>query len=195
MPWLEVRVLPGSCVKPLPYLGRLLGFARGGSMSNIILTGFMGTGKTTVGRLLAQRLGRLFVDTDELIVQRDGRVIADIFAQEGEGYFREMEAAVALELAGQTGLVVATGGRLMLHPANAAALQRHGDVFCLTAPPEEILRRIADDKRRPLLNVAYPAAKIRVLLAERAADYGRYPQIDTANKTAAQVVEELLAYL
>ena len=99
---------------------------------NIILTGFMGTGKTTVGRLLAERLGREFVDTDDLIVARAGRPIADIFNDDGETRFREWEAQVAGELAGRRGLVIATGGRLMLDPDNAAALGATGPVLCLS---------------------------------------------------------------
>ncbi len=157
---------------------------------NIVLTGFMGTGKTTVGRLLAARLGLGFVDTDELIVRRDGRTIPTIFAEEGEVYFRGLETAVALELATQSNLVIATGGRLMLDPINAAALEANGRVFCLTASPEEIVARVGGDGR-PLLNVPDPAARIRELLAERAAGYGRYPQIDTTGQTADEVVEEI----
>jgi shikimate kinase len=157
---------------------------------NIVLTGFMGTGKTTVGRLLAERLGFGFVDTDELVVQRDGRTIPTIFAEEGEAYFRGLETAVALELSTQSNLVIATGGRLMLDPVNAAALEKNGRVFCLTASPEEILARVGGGGR-PLLNVPDPAARIRGLLAERAAGYGRYPQINTTGKTADEVVWEI----
>lgn len=158
--------------------------------SNVVLTGFMGTGKTTVGRLLAARLGYAFVDTDEMIVQRDGRTIPTIFAQESEAYFRGLETAVSLELSTQSDLVIATGGRLMLDPINAEVLQRNGRVFCLTASPEEIVARVGGGGR-PLLNVPDPAVRIRELLAERAAGYGRYPQIDTTGKTAEDVVEEI----
>lgn len=157
---------------------------------NIVLTGFMGTGKTTVGHLLAARLGYAFVDTDEMIVQRDGRPIPTIFAEEGEAYFRGLETAVSLELSTQSDLVIATGGRLMLDPINAEVLERNGRVFCLTASPEEIVARVGGGGR-PLLDVPDPAVRIRELLAERAAGYGRYPQIDTTGKTADEVVAEI----
>src|SRR5512143_2336464 len=97
--------------------------------TNIVLTGFMGTGKTTVGRLLAAQLGYEFVDTDVLIEARLGRPISQVFAELGEAAFRQMEADLAQELANREGLVISTGGRLMLDPANVAALSRQGRVF------------------------------------------------------------------
>ncbi len=160
---------------------------------NVVLTGFMGTGKSTVGRLLAARLGYDFVDTDELIVARDGRSIATIFAEEGQAAFRQWEAVIAQELAGQAGLVIATGGRLMLDEANAAALGRRAYVFCLTAVPETIVARLADDGgKRPLLNVLDPAQAIKELLEERREGYGRFRQMATDNKTPEQIVEEIV---
>lgn len=155
----------------------------------------MGTGKTTVGRLLAAQLAWVFVDTDALIVQRDGRPITDIFAQEGEAYFRRLETAVSLELAARTHLVIATGGRLLLDPVNAAALTRHGRVFCLTATVEEILRRVEDDDARPLLQSPDPALRIQQLLAERETGYGRFPQIATDGKTPLQIAEEIMIWI
>jgi shikimate kinase / 3-dehydroquinate synthase len=160
---------------------------------NVVLTGFMGTGKSTVGRLLAAWLGYAFVDTDELIVVRNGRSISDIFRESGEAAFRQMEAAIAQELSGQAGLVIATGGRLMLDEANAAALLENGRAFCLTAEPEEIIARLDGDERRPLLDVPDPAAQIRRLLAARAAAYGRFPQITTSGKAPEQVAEEIFS--
>ena len=152
----------------------------------------MGTGKTTVGRLLAQRLQRQFLDTDALIVARDGRSIAQIFAEDGEETFRHWERTVALELSQQQELVIATGGRLMLDEQNAAALATTGQVFCLTADPQTILARIKDDDQRPLLNVANPAERIAQLLQMRRELYGRFPQISTEGKTAEQVADEIL---
>ncbi len=159
----------------------------------MVLTGFMGTGKSTVGRLLAAELGYLFVDTDELIVARDGRSIADIFREDGQFAFRRWEAVISQELAGQTGLVIATGGRLMLDEGNAAALGGNGRVFCLTAAPETILARLADDGgRRPLLDVPEPAQQIERLLEQRRAEYGRFRQISTDHKSPDQVAAEIL---
>ena len=159
----------------------------------MVLTGFMGTGKSTVGRLLAARLGYGFVDTDELIVARDGRSIADIFREDGPVAFRRWEAVIAQELAGQEGLVIATGGRLMLDEANAGALSQNASVFCLTARPEVILARLADDDgRRPLLDVPDPAQAIERLMEGRKAGYGRFPPISTGNKTAQQITEEII---
>ena len=155
----------------------------------------MGTGKTTVGRLLAQRLARPFIDSDALIEERDGRSIADIFAEEGEAAFRAWERTVALELAQQRGWVIATGGRLMLDEENAAVLSASGQVFCLTAVPETILERVQDDMRRPLLNVPNPAAQIQRLLDARREGYDRFPQISTDGKTVEQIVKELLMCL
>ncbi len=164
-------------------------------MTNVVLTGFMGTGKSTVGRLLAERLRCVFVDTDELIVARDGRAIAEIFREDGQAAFRAWERRVAQELGQQDNLVIATGGRMMLDEVNAAALGRSGRVFCLTAAPETIIVRQEGDVRRPLLNVPDPAAKIRELLEKRAEAYGRFPQIDTEGKTVVQVAEEIIACL
>lgn len=158
---------------------------------NIVLTGFMGTGKTTVGRLLAQRLSYAFVDTDELIVARTGRSVADIFRHSGQDAFRRWEAWAARELAGSEATVIATGGRLMLDEDNAAALGRNALVFCLTAEPEEILARLAGDERRPLLEVEDPAARVRELLQARAEAYGRFRQVSTSGKSPEEVAEEI----
>jgi len=163
---------------------------------NIILTGFMGTGKTTVGRRLAERLGRPFVDTDEWIVARAGRSIADIFREEGEGRFREWETRAAKELARQRGLVIASGGRLMLDPDNAAALGRTGPVLCLTAGPAEIMARVAaDETKRPLLAGDDAPARVRALLQQRAAAYVRFRAVPTDGRTAEQVVDDIAAAL
>jgi shikimate kinase/3-dehydroquinate synthase len=165
--------------------------------TNIILTGFMATGKTTVGRLLADHLGYAFVDTDQLIEARCGRSIAELFRERGEAAFRALEADIARELGARDGLVVSTGGRLMLDPDNAAALSRNGRVFCLVATPEEIMDRVTLDTRhkRPLLEVPNPMERIVELLGARKDQYGRFPQLLTSDKTAEEVTTYLSGIL
>lgn len=102
---------------------------------NIILTGFMATGKTTIGIGLAKALGYAFVDTDHLIEDRWGQTITEIFREKGEAAFRTMETDVARELGKKEGLVIATGGGMVLDPVNITALEKQGRIFCLVATP------------------------------------------------------------
>lgn len=163
---------------------------------NIILTGFMATGKTTVGKTLASQLGYEFVDTDHIIESRIGMTIADFFKKEGEAAFRQMETELAKELSEKTGLVIATGGRFMLDPNNARALVKTGRVFCLVATPEEILQRAEGDCHvRPLLQVPNPLEHIVELLQQRERGYGRFPQFATSEKSPASVAEDLVEVL
>jgi 3-dehydroquinate synthase len=161
---------------------------------NIILTGFMGTGKTTVGKMLATRLDREFVDTDGLIESRQGRTIPEIFREDGEAAFRQMEAELAKELGGRDGLIISTGGRFMLDPENVKALSRTGRVFCLVATPQEILTRIKKDKAhlRPLLEVPDPGEQILELLQERKRGYQRFLKVKTTDKLPENITDELL---
>jgi shikimate kinase len=160
---------------------------------NIILTGFMATGKTTVGKLLAAELGYEFIDTDCVIATRCDRSIPEIFRESGEDAFRRLEADLVLELAEREGLVIATGGRLMLDPANAAALSRKGIVFCLTATPDEILSRVMNNQQsRPLLDVKEPGERIVELLAQRAEGYRRFYQVMTNDKDPEEITRELI---
>ena len=162
---------------------------------NVILTGFMGTGKTTVCQLLAQQLGYRFVDTDVLIETRSGMTVPEIFRLKGEAAFRAMEAEVAGELGAEEGLVIATGGRLMLDPDNAAALGRRGMVFCLSAAPDEIIARVGAEPgaARPMLEGADPQGRILALLHEREEGYRRFRQVDTTHKKPAEVAAEVLS--
>ena len=160
---------------------------------NLVLTGFMGTGKTTVGRLLAERLGLEFVDTDELIESRAGP-IPEIFERDGEDAFRELERSVARELAGRTGLVIATGGRMMLDPECRACLEPVSDVVCLTAGPDTVVERVTGPGAvpRPLLDAP---ARVRELLAERAEGYGRFASVDTEGRNPDEVVDAVMSRL
>ncbi len=164
---------------------------------NIIITGFMGTGKTSVGKLLAAQMGYDFVDTDELIVARTGQTVEEIFQGKGEEAFREMEAAVARELGGKEGIVISTGGRTMLDQTNAAALSKRGRVFCLVARPEEIMERLARDPeiRRPLLDVPNPMARFVEIMREREEGYARFPQLVTSGKSPEELTTLLIEIL
>ena len=161
--------------------------------TNIVLTGFMGTGKSTVGRLLAARLGFEFVDTDEVIEQRHGP-ITTIFAEQGEDAFRSLERRLAAELGDRKRLVIATGGRMMLDEANIAALSRNGLVLCLVATPEQILERVMSDRsgiERPLLAVPDPRQRIIELLAERSSGYGRFAQLATGARSPEAIADDI----
>lgn len=160
---------------------------------NLVLTGFMGTGKTTVGYELANKLGMEFVDTDELIETRHGP-ISRIFAERGEGEFRAIEREIARELGAKTGLVIATGGRMILDPENFKALSQNGRIFCLVATPEEIHYRIVNDETRrdrPLLQVEDPQERIIELMFERQDDYGRFPQLATDHAGPGVIADEV----
>jgi shikimate kinase len=163
---------------------------------NLILIGLMGSGKSAVGRILAEALGRPFVDTDHLVQERTGATIPEIFASRGEDGFRELEAAVVAELAGRDGLVVATGGGAVLRPDNRVHLRRSGLVFWLTAPPEELLARASAQglESRPLLASGDPLERLRQLAADREEAYRStaHHVIETAGRTPEGVAEAIL---
>jgi shikimate kinase/GNAT superfamily N-acetyltransferase len=142
---------------------------------NIVLTGFMGTGKSSVGRLLATKLGRKFVDIDGLIEQREGRTINQIFADEGEPYFRRLEAIVCRELAGQQGLVIATGGGALVPEKNLRIMDSTGLLICLDCEPEVLWERIGRSQNRPMLaaNDQDRFTRLAALLEKRAPAYAR----------------------
>lgn len=141
------------------------------SIRNVALIGFMGTGKSCVGRGVAELLDFAFVDTDQLIVSRTGKTIAEIFAQDGEAAFRVLEANVLADLAQLRRNVIATGGGLPAQPGNLAALKTHALVVCLWATPETIYERVREHSHRPLLNQPDPQQRIRELLAVREPHY------------------------
>lgn len=161
--------------------------------ANVILVGFMGTGKTSTGRALAARLGREFIDMDALIEQREGRSIPEIFAASGEPYFRALERALVRELAARRALVIAPGGGIVLNPDNIRDFAVTGRVFCLRASPEMILKRVGSDTSRPLLQTDDKLGRIRDLLAKRQPLYDAIPlQIETDGKTPEAVADEIL---
>ncbi|KPL11663.1 hypothetical protein AMJ85_03480 [candidate division BRC1 bacterium SM23_51] len=161
--------------------------------SNLILVGFMGTGKTVVGQAAARTLGFTYVDTDDLIEQRAGKVIARIFAEDGEPHFRDLETDAIRSLASLDRHVVATGGGCVQRDENWQAMRQAGLVVCLAARPEVIYDRTRGETHRPLLQTPEPLARIRELLARRAPFYARADHtIDTSELTVDQVVACLL---
>ena len=157
--------------------------------ANIVLTGFMGTGKSTVGRLVARQLQRPFVDSDDLIVERAGKSIAQFFAEVGEDRFRSLERSVCYNLAAQNGLVIATGGGALLDADSRSALGKSGLLICLLASPESIRTRLAHESGRPLFNGAWES-----LYQQRLAIYQAIPhQLPTDGKAAQQVAQEVVS--
>ncbi|MBK7899610.1 MAG: shikimate kinase [Azonexus sp.] len=134
---------------------------------NIYLVGLMGAGKTTVGRQLARRLGRRFMDSDHEIEARTGVSVPTIFEIEGEDGFRRREAQTIKDLTGESGIVLATGGGVVLNPENRSALHDTGWVVYLNVPPELLHERTRNDRNRPLLRVEDPLARLRDLYAQR----------------------------
>lgn len=163
-------------------------------MRNIVLTGFMGTGKTTVGRAVARQLGMQFVDTDELIATQARKPVADIFATYGETAFRQMERDVCIKLSAEQDLVIATGGGSLIDAENRRMMEQSSLVICLTATPEQIATRLqsADITVRPLL-VERKEQGIYDLLSKRQESYDSFKyKIDTTGLSIQQVEEEIM---
>jgi len=159
---------------------------------NIILTGFMGVGKTSVGTQLAKDLGYAFVDTDKLIEADQNLTITAIFAKYGEPYFREVEAKIIQQVMAGENQVVSTGGGAVIWDMNRDAFKKAGLVVCLTAPPDTIFDRIKHETHRPLLQTADPRAKIKELLDSREKFYSQADLcIDTSQKTVIDVIKEI----
>ncbi|GAB4483283.1 MAG: shikimate kinase [Thermodesulfovibrionales bacterium] len=161
-------------------------------MANIVLTGFMGTGKTSVSRELARMLGMKLIDADEEIERTQKTAISEIFRLFGEQRFREIETETLRTLAKEDKTIISTGGGAVLREENMKALRENGMIFCLSASPETIYERTRHTTDRPLLNVDDPLARIRELLNSRMPYYEKAgTMIDTENKTPHQVAEEI----
>jgi shikimate kinase len=162
-------------------------------MKNIVLTGFMGTGKTEVGKMLAKRLGALFIDADSEIEKRAGKKIANIFSTQGEPAFRDMESETLRALSENDRTVISTGGGAVLRQENMDILRRKGVIVCLNASAKTILHRTRGCTDRPLLNVEDPLAKIKEMLAQRQPYYEKADIIiDTENKSPMQIADEIM---
>ncbi|MBF0537825.1 MAG: shikimate kinase [Nitrospirae bacterium] len=163
-------------------------------MKNIVFTGFMGTGKTTVGCLLSETLGRPLIDIDSEIETATAMKINEIFATHGEARFRQIETDMAMKVSKIKGVIISTGGGIVLREENMTHLRRNGYVVCLMAMPETILSRLAGSDDRPLLKVPNPLQKILELLDFRRPFYEKADLIiDTDDKTPEMVVAEIIA--
>jgi shikimate kinase len=165
---------------------------------SLVLIGYRATGKTTVGLLLARALGRPFVDLDQELVAAAGMTVADIVALEGWPGFRRRETALVRRFAHISGMVLATGGGVILDPENVTALRRHGLLVWLTATPEVIRRRLAEDRKtavnRPGLGQSDALAEVEEILAQREPLYRQAADvvIDTNGLTAQEVADRIL---
>lgn len=159
---------------------------------NIVLIGFMGAGKTSVSKKLAQRLGRTCVSTDEVIEEREQRSISTIFIESGEAYFRKIEMKVVAEFASKPNLVIDCGGGVVLHDENIDRLRRKGIIIYIRLSPAVVCERIKETRDRPLLEVADSLVKITALLAQRASCYEKADFIiDADTLSVNQLVEQI----
>ena len=159
---------------------------------NLVLLGFMGTGKSAVGRRIAALAGAPFFEMDAELEQRAGKPISRIFSEDGEAAFRDLESHLADEWGKKEGAVISCGGGVALREENLRALGANGLLVCLTARPEIILERTARSKKRPLLTGENPEQKIRDLLAARAPVYAKIPvQIDTSDEGLAELAARI----
>ena len=162
-------------------------------MRNIVLVGFMGTGKTSVGQKLAELLEMPMIDTDDIIAEDSGMDIPDIFARYGEAYFRDLESAAVRKAANLENHVISTGGGVVLRESNLEMLKRNSVVFCLTATPAEIWQRVGSETHRPLLQAPNPLDKIEQMLVDRCPFYDRADHaIPTTGLSIERVADKIV---
>jgi shikimate kinase len=160
---------------------------------NIVLVGFMGTGKTTVGRLISEQTGMPLIDMDALIEERAGKSITDIFAQDGEPHFRTLERKMVQDLALKEGQIISTGGGIVLNPDNITDFEKTGLVVCLLASAETVLDRVRHDDTRPLLAGDKETKIIQLLETRKPLYEALVHKIDTSgrpspNPTATEII-------
>ncbi|WP_375102680.1 shikimate kinase [Paenibacillus sp. RS8] len=161
---------------------------------NIILVGMMATGKSTVGAILARELGYELVDLDHVIIETEGRSIAEIFAEDGEEYFRSVETAVLKRMLESENKLISTGGGAVLAPGNTALMLSKGHVVALTATEEEIIARVSGDQNRPLL-AGNAEERVRRIMEDRHDAYlFAHYTVDTTGLTAAEVSQHILMH-
>ena len=160
---------------------------------NLALIGFMGTGKSSVGRFAAAQLQYDFVDTDELIERRAGKSITRIFSEDGEPAFRELERQLVAEMVDWRKKVISTGGGLATNDANLASVKQHALIVCLWASPEAIYERVKHQTHRPLLQGPDPLGKIRELLEQRTRFYKQADVlVHTGTRSVREVTQQVL---
>ena len=159
---------------------------------NIVLIGFMGTGKTSIGRRISSQLRMRYVDTDEIVERDNRRRISDIFAADGEPVFRELESEAVRKVSKLHNHVISTGGGVVLKEANMTELKRNGIIFCLTATAEEIYKRVGHQTHRPLLQDPDPLTKIQSMLAER---QSYYAEADHMISTTGRAFGEIITHI
>jgi len=166
-------------------------------MSHVFLVGFMGAGKSTVGTLVAQKMGMPFVDLDRTVESADGRAISRIFAEDGEARFRQLEAAALSSLAEAPSSVVACGGGVVTRDENRGVLRSLGTVVYLRVTVEEMLARVGDDPSRPLLAGGGGVLAATALLDARESLYSAVSDvvIDTVDRTPESVADEIVSFL
>lgn len=165
-------------------------------MKNIVIVGFMGTGKTVVAKGLAEKLNRDFLELDGIIEGKEGMSIREIFEKKGEAYFRKIEKEAVKEAAKKQGLVISAGGGAIIDEENFRNLKRNGTIICLEASPDVILKRTKGNTCRPLLNVGDPKKRIEELLKKRKPYYKKVDfRIDTDNLKIEQVVEKIMGLI
>jgi Shikimate kinase len=163
---------------------------------NIYLIGMMGSGKSTIGKLLAKELGYRFIDTDDIISQATHQSISDIFATEGEAAFRDLESQVLSEICAYKKFVIATGGGIILKQMNWSYL-RHGIIIWLNVPVEELYNRLKEDQTRPLLQHPDPLQQLQTLLQQRQPLYSQadleimVDSDDIPEQVATQILEKI----
>ena len=165
-------------------------------MKNIVLIGFMATGKTSVGRSLSKRLKREFFEIDEIIEKKEGTSIKKIFETKGEEYFRKLEKEIVKEASKKDGVIISAGGGAVIDEENFKNLKENGILVCLSSSVEIILERTRGQKSRPLLNTPDPKKKIEELLKKRAPYYKKADFcIDTDSLTVEQVVDKIVEFV
>jgi len=163
---------------------------------NIIITGFMGTGKSVVAKELARKLKMEFIDMDRIVEERHGMSISNIFARYGERYFRAQENKLVKELFQKENMVIATGGGTLLSSDNARILNQRGQIICLYADSQTIYNRVKRKNNRPLIKEKNVLSEINRLLKERKKIYDNIKwKIDTTNFTIREVVDKIINHL